>query len=532
MSSGRRTSDALEGLLTVDFASQLRKTLAHSHSFPQQYAVECVRWCLAGGAQRIVIVSSSRELVVKWEGGQAQAVDLDALSELFGPDRSWERREAALERFHGVPGLGLLAAWACNPSSVVMHLDTASGSVSLEYSPERFGVTSHAGPSSAGNGMQSMRIVRKADAKAEAAAVTEYCRFAPVSITLNGAELCVGSLPPEGIAGFKLKNDKGEGFGLLWVPRRGDLCRLILLRHGVRWKMVATATHRKGLVYEGAVQAEAVSSALMHTLDGAGRKLYTRLAESVDQMPAADKARTEHLLLNYSRITGETKLLEQAKLFPLADGSAYLSLSDLREAVAGGSVAAVAVGMSVPKNENVNGVLVRLTDAQATFLREMGVDVPTLRKRTMPGGGVLLARLADGTRNLWSRLSAGAVIPSERQTGLERSLLGHIEEAVRSGAFVPWGLKGDVLVRVSLRTGRGKSMLQSGPDGDELVIRRGSSRLRRAIRWNEAGAPPRLWIPWLLEGHGIWPQQLVAEESGTTAAEPLVAPDAPTQKLQ
>lgn len=534
MSSGlNRTSDVLEGLLSVDFAAQLRKTLSHSHAFPQQYVVELVRWCVAQGATRLQFSLSSRELTLKWEGGEAPCRDLESLSLLMGPDHAWEVREAALESFHAIPGLGLLAVWACLPSLVLMHLQTADGPISLEYAPGRFVLQPRPRVAADSTGVRSIRIERKSDYKAEVEALREYCRFAPATITVNGAEITVGTLPPEGLVGFGLRGDEGHGFGLLWVPRKGDLCRLVLLRHGVRWKMVATATHRKGLVYEGAVQTEGVTSSLMHTLDGAAKKLYARLAQSVDGMTDPERARVEHLLLNYARISGDTRLLEQANLFPKADGSCRVSLEQLREWVSHGSVAAVSKGYSKgSKSPAVAVNLVRLSDNQASFLREMGVDIPLFQPRSLRRDGSGLRKARDWATAVLGRLSQGGLIPSDRQTAAQRLVVQQLEEVLASGLFVPWGVDGGTGCELQLRTGRGRCMVQHEREGETrqmLVLRAGNARFVRAAFWAAAGAPARLWVPWLLEGRGVWTSK--AESDDVAAKMPPEEADSPTRPL-
>lgn len=536
--SGTTHDSGLHGLLTVDFSAQLRKTILHSHTFPEQYLVECIRWCLGVGAASIRVESTPKELLIRWDGGPAPAGDLTALEHLFGPDHPWEVRETALEHFHGQKGLGLLSAWACSPKSVVLHVLHQEGIQSLEYRLDFFNSRHQPLPSPGPGGLdqsqavsQSLRLVRKGDVAAEATAVRDYCRFAAASILFNGQETTVGSLPPEGLAGFRLKDEAGDPLGLVWIPRKGDLCRLVLLRRGIRWKMVATTTHRKGIIYEGAVEAEGIAQGLMQTLDHAATKLYGRLADGLEKMNTPDRQRVEHLLLSYSRVTGDTRLLENARLFPLADGTGFLSLGELRVAAAEARVGSVRDFVSARHASAFPMVLVRLADAQATFLREMGIEVPALGRKALLAHAAPSKRLQHLLRRAWGQWFEGRVVPPERQSSDQRSLMVALEGGLVSGSFVPAGVAHGIRVTAELRTGRARASVQLGQGCAIVRLHTGNPRLKSALARHAAGAPVRLLLPWLLEGEGGW-TQLFSEpvvdaisDSGTTS------PDAPTRPM-
>jgi len=486
----------VSGLLSVDFDEQFRKTLAHTMVFGEQYLIELVRSIVACGATTISVELRDGSAEVSWEGGDGLGRDLDALARLFREELPVELRETALGGFHKKRGLGLLAGWCCEPQSVeVESCDGAGVRRRLAWRGWRQGLDFEA-LASDGAALGNLRIRRRRRGSSEAAVLAEYCRFCPVPVRVNGALVSISGTPPEGLMGLKLSGDDGGPTGQVWVPRRGDVCRLVLTQAGIRWKVVATPTHRKGLVYEGAIEADAMSKQTMALLDSAAARLYRRMADALGESRGADRERAQHLLLHHARVSSQTKHIERSPLFPTYP-EGWASLAEVRRWGQEG-VAVLVRGGDRRGQVGAHGAgkrVLQLSDEQASFLKEQEIDLPTWRHSGGIGRG-----LSQWVLWAWRTVAGGREVARERWTSPEAALVESMEAALESGIVQLEGSSAYSGGSIVLLAGNGKPRLDLSGERPRLYLGRRSRAFTDACFYHGAGAPAALVASLLLEG--------------------------------
>jgi hypothetical protein len=393
----RRAGD---DLFSIDVDSLIGKVAARTFRSPHHYPV--VRAALGRGAGHVRVSVDRTSLAVRDDGEGVPEDSLAGLVRVFDRSLAPAARQAALASLEDGGGAGLLAALAPSPSR--LEIDTAGGggrgwTVTVE------GGQARRRPASRPIEGTRVRLVRRGDPRAERRALSEWCAFARASVVVDGEQVGGHGPPPDAIARREV-NRGGRRRGVVWIPARGDACRVEVLEAGIR-RSELVGPPEEGLVFEAALEIDegGVSAARSDLIETA-RGLYEDLPRLHRHAPPSVRPRIEQLLFLHHRRTHETRLLDAVAPFATLGPGPGMGLSEVRRRVREGDVRAIEVGDD-PRRYQTRGIVVlALTPAQREFLTaHAGVDVGP--PPPAPSRPSWTRRLGRRLTSWWKRLAGG-----------------------------------------------------------------------------------------------------------------------------
>ena len=500
--SGRRE------ILSVDVESLIRKRSAYTFRSPHHYPVELVRDAARRGATSVTLYVSSARVEVIDDGAPYAAEALQGLATLLDPRAPSASRVAQMDQFEALRGLGLLAALAPRPSRLRIERAAATPGA-LEYRPD--------GPptlESSSGGRNRVLIERRGRAGDERRVLRDWCRWARLRITLDGEDIA-GHLPAPHLGLARLRDDEGDGEGdgdgVLWLPIRGEACRVRLLEHGIQWRLAAYAPDH-GLLYEAAVESpEVPPRKLRSQLRSLALDLYVRAMEGRTSLPAPGRDRLDELVFLHHRRTDSRHLMGAYAPFCVAGTDRLIDLDAIRDRAAAGPVLALPLSANLDRYSIEEEEVLLLTPRQWEYLEEhAGVPLtpPPRRPRRRGLVGRLLGDLGRSLRAAAGALrSSGHAIPREDMTGAEAALVDGLEGALGAGRCYLPGLEGTRSVPVVLVRGgawRPAAVIQVGR-APRVLLHRANRDVRRAARAVEGNEELLyLALPLLFNGHDGW----------------------------
>ena len=492
-------------ILSVDVESLIRKRAAYTFRSPHHYPVELVRDAARRGATTVRITVTGARLEISDDGSPHPTAALRGLAVLLDPSAPTADRIAGMDQFEALRGLGLLAALAPGPTR--LRVERAAGTPgAMEYRP---GARPSLEPTPQGE--NRVVIERRWRSTNERQILADWCRWAGARIILNGDEIS-GRPPTPHLGLAELRDEGGGGQGLLWLPVRGEACRVRLLEHGVQWRLAAYGPDH-GLLYEAAVEApEAPPGQVRRRLRALAMDLYVRAMETRSSLPASGQDRLDELVFLQHRKTDGRHLMDTYAPFQLAGSGRLLTLDEIRDRAAAGAVSALPMTATLDRYSIDDEEVLLLTPRQWEYLEEHAGVPLTPPPRRPRRRGLVGRTLGDLGRRL--RAGAGALlrgggreIRSEDMSPRESALVTGLSDALSSGRCYLPGLEGRRQVTVTLVQGgiwRPAAVVRGG-DRPRVLLHRGNRDVRRAAR---AVAKDRellyLALPLLFNGHDGW----------------------------
>lgn len=425
-----------EGLLSVDVDAQLRKLPGRRNLSRHHYPVELVRGALFRGARKVSVAVSVSTVEVRDDGAAPAPLLLTALAAVFDVTLPDGERTGALEVFEEGRGLELLAAFSPEPCRVEILSAAEGGSRRITFERGRRPVDQLLDERHEGT---RIRIRRSGNPRREREAVADHCRFAAASIELDGRPVAPAQ-PPEALAATRVNAAAEHGFGVLWIPAAGDVCRVRMLREGIVWKQAALPA-RLGFLFQVALEGtDLPSGAALENLRHVAEEQYRLLVRRYRSLDAAQQDRVDELLFLLHRRSGESELLMSHAPFRLRGSEETLPLAQVISLAREAPLVAVRAGtfQDRPGREGA-GVVLALTERQREFLAtDLGLQVmaPAAPDRGLAG---LWARLSERVTQIVSgRFSSGrSEIPddllSENERAFVRAVCGWLAERAGAG---------------------------------------------------------------------------------------------------
>ncbi|MFH1437988.1 MAG: hypothetical protein ABIJ56_19930 [Pseudomonadota bacterium] len=466
--------------LSIDIEAQIRKLPSRTFRSPFHYPVELVRSALIRGAERVEVEVERSAVVAADNGGMIDETALKNLTDVFDPKINAQERLTALSFFEDERGIGLLAAFAPHPKMVVIEtsdgknsgvrvtfrpgalpekeawLDPRAGEASAsrktrirldpgvgEASASRktsIRLSPGAGEASASRKTR-IRIMRSGgDPGKERSVLERYCRRAAAQIVLNGREISGQSDPPNALFAATLAPWETVGGGTVWIPDQGDVCRLWLLDHGIRWQQLFHAPDH-GLVYEAAVECAAERPKdFSKRIRERALRMYGKLAEDYDQSPPGRRERIEELFFLHYRLTRDRSIVDRFAPFRVHEKSGRLSLPDLRMLAESGRLKALPMEEDPGRYITQGLTVLRLTQRQWEFLAEharMELSAPFPVPRRDPWHTRLRRWLRKKADDAVSSMLLGSIDPVGRDnlSPQERALIDLVSSELMKGSF-------------------------------------------------------------------------------------------------
>ncbi len=495
-------------ILSVDVESLIRKRAAYTFRSPHHYPVELVRDAARRGARTVTIRLTGTHLELEDDGQPHDASDLRALATLMDPTAPAAERLAALDIFEVRRGLGLLAAFAPTPSMVrcerpvpgpgVLEVRTGVGPILLEK----------AGPC-AGTGTNRLVLARKGYPAEERRVLAEWCQHSSMGVIVN--EVAVGGMEPAPHLGLaQVHSEDRAGSGRLWLPVRGEACRIRLLDHGIQWRM-ATYGPDHGLLYEAAVESPEVPPAhLRRHLRSVALDVYAAAIAARETLPPSARDRLDELVFLHHRQTGSLDFMGSYAPFRVAGANAHRTLDDLRGLAARGPLEALPEDALLERFATEDGEVLLLTPRQWEYLEEhAGIPLvpPPRRARHRGAVGRAIGDLGRAARAALGALHSQRPISRANMDDGEAALVDSLAAALRKGRCYLPGLEGVRDVAVELLPGgawRPAAVIRTSPK-PRVLLHRANKDVRRAAR--AVGQDRDLLIlalPLLFNGHEGW----------------------------
>jgi len=498
-------------ILSVDVESLIRKRAAYTFRSPHHYPVELVRDAARRGARSVTIRLTGTRLELEDDGSAHDAADLNALATLMDPAAPAAERLAAMDTFEVRRGLGLLAAFAPAPTMVRCERPVPGPGV-LEI---RIGVgptlQEEAGPRACAAVTNRLVLERKGRAAEERRVLAEWCQHSSMRVIVN--ELAVGGMEPTPHLGLaRVHGEDGAGGGRLWLPVRGEACRIRLLDHGIQWRMAAYGPDH-GLLYEAAVESPEVPPAhLRRRLRSVALDLYAAAIAARETLPPPALDRLDELVFLHHRQTGSRHLMGSYAPFRVAGTDAHRTLDDLRDLAARGPLEALPEDAPLERYATEDGEVLLLTPRQWEYLEEhAGIPLvpPPRRARRRGALGRAVGDLGRGLRAILgaARSHNRRPIPRSDMDEGEAALVDSLAAALRTGRCYLPGLEGVRDVAVELLPGgawRPAAVIRTSPE-PRVLLHRANIDVRRAA---QAVGQDRdlliLALPLLFNGHEGW----------------------------
>ena len=495
--------------LSIDIEALLRKLPGSSFRSPHHYPVELVRAALLRGAARVEVEIDRSRVVVSDDGGALDETSLERLVGVFDPGKPAHLRQEALAFFESERGITLLAAFTPSPEEVVIETGTGEGRKRVVF---RRGRTPRTRALEGGKGT-SVAITRAEGSPArERETVAEYCRYARASVVLDGKLVSGTAAHEKGLVSTALPGWSRIGEILLWIPVEGDMCRVRMLDHGIRWDQKVYASKR-GLVYEAAVEcAGELPDDFTERAGKAALGLYQDLVRQYDASPRKIRDRIQELLFLHYRQRRDASLLEGLPLFPVHGDGRVLSFDEVQRKASDGIVYAMRSDDDPDRYQTRSSTVLVLTPGQWEFLAEHA-GVPLAAPVPVPAADPwhvrLLRRIRTAARDTADRMRLGLLRPLgkddlDEEEGL---LVDEVSSQLEQGRFllpgIPAGARVEVIMSDRGRSLPGRVLRHEG----RLVLalfRRHPLTRKAALALKNDPANILMVLPLLTGGHDGW----------------------------
>ncbi len=506
-SPGIRTGELVEeSFLSIDVDAQLKKLPSHTFRSRHEYPVELVRDACRRGAQRVDVTIGRWRIDVVDDGKALSNDTLGQLATLFDRQEPPSGRQSALEWFMARRGIGVLAAFAPDPSKVVVESGSATVVIRRRGAPAQQPPADHS--------LTRVTIHRTGGKpRREREELRDLCRFAAADIRLDGNRVSRGGEPLNELAAGPLSPAGNVTGAMVWIPPAGDVCRVHLLENGIRWHQSVHTPGRHGLVYEAAVECPAKPpSDLRKRIRKATLRLYFMARRRYAGYPSAVRDRIDELVFGHYQATKDQLLLEDFTPFGVLGSDSRLTLGEVRKQHAAGELTALTESDDPSRYSLGVGSTLVLTSRQWEFLAEHA-KVQLRPPPPLPRPESLFVRFTGTLRHTlhWLvnriRLSAAPAMDPELLAEDEAALLDLVQVMLDQGRFrLPW-VTSTVRKRVIMidRSRRWPSRVVKGREEAVLILPRHNGQVQAAvaaISRDRRNIYPVL--PMLTHGHDGW----------------------------
>jgi hypothetical protein len=352
-------------LLTIDVDAQLRKLPARRFKSLEHYAVELVRAALNRRARTVTVKSDRRTFHIADDGQNIETSIMERFLALVDPHREEEVRRFALDYFEEGNGLSVLALLAPEPSCYVIETGTGNSRRRIRFKTGMMPVDELPHESSG----TILTITRKGNVARERNALAEHCRFVRRQVTVNGRTIS-GQGPPDAMALTELDPDKNGFKGVLWIPDKGDTCRVWLLDRGVRIRQLAIRP-QAGLLFHAAIErSKPPDRQVLDRLIAEAHSIYEMLAKRYRPFPLSVKKRVDQLFFRHYRDEGQSDLTSRFAPFLVIPEGRFAPLEEILKASREGQLFALRREQKVARFSADDGLVVHLTPLQWEFLAD------------------------------------------------------------------------------------------------------------------------------------------------------------------
>jgi len=434
-----------EDLLRIDVDAEIRKLTGRRFKTPADYAVELLKWAARQKPLRIDIDISSSRFELRYDGAAATAGTIRALAALLDEDKPADERHEALVMVED-EAPELLAAFSLGHAIVRIASSQGGNAVAHELSRKRKARRIEARDDE----RPGVEICgRGRDLRLERALLAEAARYSIAPVYVDGVRVNRGLLLDDAVVQLDLRNERLRG--VVGLPIKSDLTRIVRLEHGIRAEEKVLPSVGGMILCAAVDENDDDFDGTMGTLRRAGRRLYARLAEMYEELDGDRRGRGFDLLLERFEHTHEAHLLENVRAFATADGRS-MDMGGVRALAAEGALCAISADEPIRRYDLSDRSVLKLSPKQRRFLeKELHVRIEPPPLRSDDGG--LAARAASWWKALIARLGPpfggrpGESLEDAELEPDERAFLEALRAEIRSGAFSlptetrPFGLR-------------------------------------------------------------------------------------------
>ena len=327
-------------LFSIDVDAHLKKAASHTFGSPSHYPVELVRAALRRGAQEVDVHIARDRIRVQDNGSGLDRESIEILTCLMDPSRSPSEKETAVENLQTRSGMGLLAIFAPNPDEILVEtvIKSSPGKSLIHFRKDKF----KRSPScSLTKGTRITLFCKRRNYAREKQVLQAFCQSVPREIRLNNTSIGGHPLLSHPMASMRLSPSKYISGGQIGIPRTGTLCHIQLLDQSIPWHHFSLPP-QKGFVFDAAVEYSGeVGGSVISYLCRYALRLYRWLCRHYATTSPHHQTRIEELLFTHCRLTGDVSLIHQFSPFKKYHSPYSLSLNQLIQKAASGSLYAV-----------------------------------------------------------------------------------------------------------------------------------------------------------------------------------------------
>jgi hypothetical protein len=475
----------IQGLLTIDVASELRKLCQAQLQGPWQLPAELVRRAIRAGASRVEVRFSHHQVLITDDGPGLDPLVLEWTAALVDGRRPNQDRHAALATLERAGELAMLALAGADDRPG-LAIDTVHGShrYTLMFQAGAAPVLAREPATGAAGTTLSVRAGGLGRRRA-ARWLAGVARFAPVPVVVDGSPVT------DGMADSLVQAPLAPPLqGRLALGARGDTARAYLLAHGL---VTAHLAIPAAPCFEAAVElgtaesldAARLREAVMPHLPVLVDQAVALVARASRQVPAGHeptRARLAELTLQAARRGLRAEEIERAPVFRCF-ASGEVTLVDLaalrRSASADATLLALSPGQR-PDSFVIGSEPVLIADAaEKSLLAEvLGTRFRTPNRRHSSHSAAATvrrllhhaARALAGWADLLRHPRHRPALPDQALSPGEQRLLAGLRDQLRAAPGGPFA--GAVLCegRGAVRRGRGSPPILVLPRGNPTVM--------------------------------------------------------------
>ncbi|MCP4606177.1 MAG: hypothetical protein GY847_37635 [Proteobacteria bacterium] len=449
----RETRPIVSDLFSIDVDSEIRKLCNRRFRAKGESILELVSFGMGLDPEQIDIEIGRYRLVVHCRGVVMDNSIPEWLASIFNPSRSEDLRHKALVELEREHGLGLLAAFAEQPSKVILEWVASGRCRGIVF---KAGRPPQSFDPNRPDGLKIVITRRRHFLKKEIHLIEKSCRYATVPMRLNSRQVNTKLHLDNCLIQKKLKAAGTRG--AVGVPKEGDLLRITLLKRGVvREEVVRPALN--GLVLSAVVEDRNDDIGnIVNELQNEGIKLYAKLAANYDDLSENTKQRVLDLLFDHCRYSGNKQLLCGVHAFLQVNGPP-LDLPGVLEAAGRGVLYAIDMDARLNAYEISGRPVLMIDQRQRKFLgQEPRLELTTPPRRACRAGFKIRISTQLRSAGEWiSRFSnrrPGRPIPDEQLDPEERAFIEAVRTEIASGAFLVEDFERSTDKSVSMVSGR------------------------------------------------------------------------------
>lgn len=488
---------SLDGLLTIDVESELRKLATAQLQGPWQLPTELVRRSVRAGAHGVRVRVSRREVEIVDDGRPLAVEQLESLAAVLDPEVVPTSRHTALTRLEEQGEVALMALAGLNVERLTLRTDGNGRERILTLEKGRRPRLEEVPTRRTGTTVLVSGEAFGSQARAYLRTMARYC---PTPVGLEGEALAIG--PRDHLGEAKLPAPVP---GRVWIPRTSDTAHVWLLHHGIVVTRVAVPnapafeaavelpSSASGGGLDAAAARQAFAAHLDAVLHGAAGCLM-EAARGLPNLPPSVHGRVTRLLLHTARRRTRLREVLTVPAFRVLDGAtgetSWVDLVTMRAHLDRGKpegggprqMRALDPDQQPSRFALGPGPVAILGEAERSLLSDLlGVHFvhPPLRDR----GGPWMQRVrravetaADRTGRAWDILTHPGRTPLEdgELTDDERALL----QALREFAPVP---EDGAPIAIDMCEGGGRVRTRTGSQ-PAVLLPRGNPRVRACVR--------------------------------------------------